>query len=168
MTVQSRCVVLANSEGALAFGHCGSQNGQITFYPETPIGPVFAWMGGWPKVLPLFHFGIKNVGWTSGAPCGAEEAREVPSRDRRRQANGHLRCQVGRMLHESGKLHWTRLSGCLMSPPAPSSATELEVLPTPDGRRTATCHSSAPISWKRRPVREPSFRRRSLLTLPCM
>jgi hypothetical protein len=41
---QSPRLVLANSEGALAFGHCRSQNGQITFYPETQIGPVVAWM----------------------------------------------------------------------------------------------------------------------------
>lgn len=41
---QSPRLVLANSEGALAFGHCQSQNGQITFYPETQIGPVVAWM----------------------------------------------------------------------------------------------------------------------------
>jgi len=41
---QSPRLVLANSEGALAFGHCRSQNGQITFYPETQIGPVIAWM----------------------------------------------------------------------------------------------------------------------------
>jgi len=41
---QSPRLVLANSQGALAFGHCRSQNGQITFYPETQIGPVVAWM----------------------------------------------------------------------------------------------------------------------------
>lgn len=41
---QSPRLVLANSEGALAFGYCQSQNGQITFYPETQIGPVVAWM----------------------------------------------------------------------------------------------------------------------------
>ena len=41
---QSPRLVLANSEGALTFGHCRSQNGQITFYPETQIGPVVAWM----------------------------------------------------------------------------------------------------------------------------
>lgn len=41
---QSPRLVLANSEGAMAFGHCQSQSGQITFYPETQIGPVVAWM----------------------------------------------------------------------------------------------------------------------------
>jgi hypothetical protein len=41
---QSPRLVLANSAGALAFGHCRSQNGQITFYPEAQIGPVVAWM----------------------------------------------------------------------------------------------------------------------------
>jgi len=41
---QSPRLVLTNSEGALTFGHCRSQNGQITFYPETQIGPVVAWM----------------------------------------------------------------------------------------------------------------------------
>ena len=41
---QSPRLVLTNSEGALAFGHCRSQNGQITFYPEAQIGAVVAWM----------------------------------------------------------------------------------------------------------------------------
>jgi hypothetical protein len=41
---QSPRLVLANSQGTLAFGHCRSQNREITFYPESQIGPVVAWM----------------------------------------------------------------------------------------------------------------------------
>ena len=41
---QSARLLLADSAGAMAFGFCRSENGNITFYPESQIGPVTAWM----------------------------------------------------------------------------------------------------------------------------
>ena len=41
---QSARLLLADSAGAMAFGFCRSEHGNITFYPESQIGPVAAWM----------------------------------------------------------------------------------------------------------------------------
>jgi hypothetical protein len=41
---QSARLLLADSAGTMAFGFCRSESGHITFYPESQIGPVVAWM----------------------------------------------------------------------------------------------------------------------------
>lgn len=41
---QSPRLLLTDSAGKMAFGFCRSESGQITFYPESQIGPVVAWM----------------------------------------------------------------------------------------------------------------------------
>jgi hypothetical protein len=41
---QSPRLLLANAAGAMTFGTCRSQGGEITFHPESQIGPITAWM----------------------------------------------------------------------------------------------------------------------------
>lgn len=41
---QSPRLLLANATGAMTFGTCRSQGGEITFHPDTQIGPITAWM----------------------------------------------------------------------------------------------------------------------------